>query len=57
MAEFPPGAFLPDQSVQTGRGRVQLLEVKPAGGKLMPFEAFARGRPVQPPVRLLPLEE
>lgn len=56
-AEFPPAAFLPDQTVQAGRGRVRLLEVKPAGGKLMPFEAFARGRQVQPPVRLLPLEE
>jgi methionyl-tRNA formyltransferase len=55
-AEFPPGALLLDQSVQTGRGRVRLLEVKPAGGKLMPFEAFTRGRQVDPPTRLLPLE-
>ncbi|MFQ5806527.1 MAG: methionyl-tRNA formyltransferase [Phycisphaerae bacterium] len=54
--EFPPGAFLADQTVQAGRGRVRLLEVKPAGGKLMLFEAFARGRQVRPPVRLLPLE-
>jgi len=51
-----PGAFLADQTVQAGRGRVRLLEVKPAGGKLMPFEAFARGRQVRPPSRLLPLE-
>jgi len=56
-AEFPPGAFLRDQTVQAGQGRVGLLEVKPAGGKLMSFEAFARGRPVQPPIRLLPFEE
>lgn len=54
--ESPPGAFLSDQSVQAGHGRVRLLEVKPAGGRLMPFEAFARGRAVQPPARLLPLE-
>ena len=54
--QFPPGAFLADQSVQAGRGRVRLLEVKPAGGKLMPFEAFAHGRSVRPPARLLPLE-
>ena len=56
-AEFPPGAFRPDRTVQTGRGRVRLLEVKPAGGKLMSFEAFARGRQAQPTMRLLPLEE
>ena len=56
-AELPPGAFQPDQTVQAGEGRVGLLEVKPAGGKLMSFEAFARGRQVRPPIRLLPLEE
>ena len=56
-AEFPPGAFRPDQTVQAGQGRVLLLEVKPAGGKLMSFEAFARGRQVRPPMHLLPLEE
>ncbi len=39
-----PGTFLPDHSVQAGRGRVQLLEIKPAGGSLMTFEAFANGR-------------
>ncbi len=56
-AEFEPGAFLPDKTVQAGRGRVRLFEIKPAGGKLMLFEAFARGREVGPPTRLLPLEE
>jgi methionyl-tRNA formyltransferase len=55
--EFPPGAFLPDKTVQAGRGHVNLLEVKPAGGKLMSFEAFLRGRDVLPAARLLPLEE
>jgi methionyl-tRNA formyltransferase len=54
--DFPPGTFLADQTVQAGRGSVRLLEVKPAGGKLMPFDAFARGRQVRPPARLLPLE-
>lgn len=53
----PPGAFHPDHTVQASPGRVRLLEVKPAGGRLMPFEAFARGRRLQPPARLLPLEE
>ncbi len=52
-----PGAFLDDGTVQAGRGRVRLLEVRPAGGKLMRFEAFARGRPARPPARLLPLED
>jgi methionyl-tRNA formyltransferase len=51
-----PGSFLADRSVQAGRGRVQLLEVKPAGGRLMPFDAFANGRQVGPPDRLLPPE-
>ncbi|MBU0640116.1 MAG: methionyl-tRNA formyltransferase [Planctomycetes bacterium] len=55
-AELVPGAFCEDGTVQAGTGRVRLLEVKPAGGKLMSFEAFARGRQVQPPDRLLPLE-
>lgn len=55
-ANFPAGAFLPDLTVQAGVGRVRLLEVKPAGGKLMPFEAFANGRHVAPPDRLLPPE-
>lgn len=55
-AELPPGAFREDRTVQAGQGCVRLLEVKPAGGKLMPFKAFARGRQVRPPIRLLPLE-
>jgi methionyl-tRNA formyltransferase len=53
--EFPPGAFLPDGTVQTGAGRVQLLEIQPTGGRRMPFEAFANGRQVAPPDRLLPV--
>jgi len=55
--EFSPGAFRSDGTVQAGRGCVRLLEVKPAGGKLMPFDAFARGRQVCPPDRLMPIEE
>lgn len=50
----PPGAFCEDGTVQAGVGRVRLLEVKPAGGKLMSFEAFARGRHVAPPAHLRP---
>ncbi|MCK4342906.1 MAG: methionyl-tRNA formyltransferase [Phycisphaerae bacterium] len=54
--EFPPGAFCDDLTVQAGTGRVRLLEVRPAGKKLMPFEAFANGRRITPPDRLLPVE-
>lgn len=53
-----PGAFRPDGTVQCGGGSVvRLLEVKPAGGKLMAFEAFANGRQIAPPDRLLPPED
>ncbi len=54
-AEFLPGAFHADLSVQTGAGRVELLEVKPAGGKLMAFRDFANGRRIAPPDRLAPV--
>lgn len=50
--DAPPGSFLADRSIQTGRGRVRLLEVKPAGGRLMPFEAFANGRRISAGDRL-----
>ncbi|MFN0137091.1 MAG: methionyl-tRNA formyltransferase [Phycisphaerae bacterium] len=50
-----PGDFLPDGSVQTGSGRIRLIEIKPAGGKLMTFEQFANGRDVKPPARLGPV--
>lgn len=51
----PPGAVCADRAVQTGRGRVRLLEVRPASGKLMPFDAFANGRRIAPPDRFLPV--
>jgi len=51
----PPGAFCADRTVQTGLGRVRLLEVRPASGKLMPFDAFANGRRLAPPDRFLPV--
>ena len=52
---FAPGDFLPDGSTKTGGGRIRLLELKPAGGKLMSFEQFANGRDVKPPARLGPI--
>lgn len=48
----PPGTLLDDLTVQTGCGRLQLLELKPAGGRLMSFESFANGRRLKPPARL-----
>ncbi len=53
--EFPPGTFCDDLSIQSGRGRVRLLEVRPAGRKLMLFKAFANGRRLAPGARLLPV--
>lgn len=40
----PPGAFLSDGCVQCGVGRLRVLDIQPAGGKKMPFAAFANGR-------------
>ncbi len=52
----PPGVFRDDLSIQAGDGAVRLLEVKPAGGRLMPFEAYANGRRIRPGDRLLRVE-
>jgi methionyl-tRNA formyltransferase len=48
----PAGTLRDDLTVQCGRGCIRLLEVKPSGGKRMPFDAFARGRRLQPGLRL-----
>lgn len=53
---LPPGVFCDDLAVQTGAGRVRLLEVRPASGKLMPFAAFANGRRIALPDRLMPVQ-
>ena len=53
VANAVPGAFRDDLTVQAGEGRVRLLEVQPAGGKRMPFKAFANGRRIAPPDRLV----
>lgn len=54
-ANLSTGAFCDDLTVQTGAGRVRLLEVQPAGGKRMPFKAFANGRRIAPADRLAPV--
>ena len=40
-----------------GRGRVEVLEVKPAGGKLMGFKDFVNGRGVLPGDCFIPIED
>lgn len=46
--EGAPGTILADYTVRAEPGRVQVLEIKPAGGRLMSFDAFVRGRRVRP---------
>ena len=54
--ESPPGTLAPDGIVQCGAGRVQLLEIKPAGGKCVHFADFANGRRLNSPMQLGPAE-
>ena len=35
-------------NVICGKDRLKIIQLKPAGGKLMSFEAFANGRNIQP---------
>ncbi|MBK8916089.1 MAG: methionyl-tRNA formyltransferase [Phycisphaerales bacterium] len=50
----PIGAFCADLTVSCGSGRIRLLEVRPAGGRLMAFRDYANGRRVAPGDRLEP---
>ncbi len=43
-----PGTILDDLSVATGKGKIQILELKPAGSKLMAWKDFVNGRRVTP---------
>jgi methionyl-tRNA formyltransferase len=52
-ANWPPGAVREDGLIQTGQGSVRLIELQPAGRRLMRFEDFVRGRQVAPPDRFL----
>jgi len=45
---LPPGTIRDDLCVQTGEGAVRIAEIKPAGGRRMRFEDFARGRRLAP---------
>lgn len=46
-AECPPGMVTSDLRVATGAGRLGVLALQPAGGKLMSWLAFVNGRHVQ----------
>lgn len=43
-----PGTFDEDFNVICAHGRLRIVELKPAGKKLMAFEAFKNGRNIQP---------
>ncbi len=43
-----PGTILGDYTVATGAGRLRILELKPAGSKLMSWQDFVNGRHVRP---------
>ncbi len=43
-AQDAPGVFDEDKYVSTGDGRLEILEIKPAGKRLMDFKAFANGQ-------------
>jgi methionyl-tRNA formyltransferase len=49
------GTLLPDGTVVCNPGAVRLLEVQPPGGRVMSFDAFARGHGIQGGERLEPL--
>ncbi len=50
------GTILPDWSIACGRGSIRALSVQPAGGKTMTLEALARGRRIEPGMRLEKIE-
>jgi methionyl-tRNA formyltransferase len=41
-----PGTILPNGRVATGKGLLEVLELKPAGGRLMSWQDFANGRQI-----------
>ena len=52
-ADCPPGTVRADGLIQTGQGSVRLIELQPAGRRVMGFEDFVRGRQVAPPDRFM----
>lgn len=54
-AELPPGELDGRLLIATGDGMLELLEIKPAGGKLMTWPEFANGRHVKAGDRFISL--
>jgi methionyl-tRNA formyltransferase len=49
-----PGTVLSDYSVACSPGTIEILEVQPAGGKIMSFRAYRNGQPIEAGSRLEP---
>ena len=47
LSDRRPGLILADFSIVTGEGRLKILEIKPAGSKLMTWQDFMNGRRVK----------
>ena len=52
-----PGLLNEKLLVQTGEGLLEVLEIKPAGKRLIPWKDFVNGYRVSPGDRFLPFEE
>ncbi len=46
IADVPPGEIEPGLTIATGRGRLEILELKPAGKREMSWKAFCNGHRV-----------
>ncbi len=55
--QFKPGYVTRKLMVAAGRGTVQILELKPAGSKLMSWQDFVNGRHVKAGDRFVPVPE
>ena len=47
MSSVPPGTLLDDGSIACSEGRVLFLQVQPAGGRAMSFDAYRNGRSLE----------
>jgi methionyl-tRNA formyltransferase len=57
QGDLTPGTFDDDLTVQTGQGRLAIVEIKPAGKTLMPFADFVNGYRVAPGDRFIAIED
>lgn len=55
-ASAAPGTILADGTVRCRRGRLEILELQPDGGRPMRLAAFRNGRRFEPGMRLEPIE-